>query len=81
MCKRDLGLDAFSVFTGSELVVDSMLAIGADGAANIDPAGYVALYDYARYGDVRAARREQERLMRLYTIVEVALPSRMGCAG
>jgi 4-hydroxy-tetrahydrodipicolinate synthase len=80
--KSDLGLDAFSVFTGSELVVDSMLAIGADGAvpglANIDPAGYVALYDYARYGDIRAARREQERLMRLYTIVDVASPSRMG---
>jgi 4-hydroxy-tetrahydrodipicolinate synthase len=80
--KRDRGLDSFAVFTGSELVVDSMLAVGADGAVpglgNIDPSGYVAIYQHCRNGNAPAARREQERLMRLYTIVEVAAPSRMG---
>ena len=80
--KRDLGLDGFAVFTGSEIVVDAVLAMGADGAVpglgNIDPSGYVAIYNHARNGDVDAARREQERLMRLFTIVNVASPSRMG---
>jgi 4-hydroxy-tetrahydrodipicolinate synthase len=80
--KRDRGLDSFTVFTGSELVVDSALAMGADGAvpglANIDPAGYVALYNHSRNRDALSARREQERLMRLFTIIDVAPPSRMG---
>jgi 4-hydroxy-tetrahydrodipicolinate synthase len=80
--KRDRGLDNFAVFTGSELVVDSVLAMGADGAVpglgNVDPRGYVAIYDYVRAGDMRAAKLEQERLMRLFTIVNVASPSRMG---
>lgn len=80
--KRDRGLDSFAVFTGSELVVDAVLAMGADGAvpglANIDPAGYVAIYDHTRIGDGEAARKEQERLMRLFTITDVGSPERMG---
>jgi 4-hydroxy-tetrahydrodipicolinate synthase len=80
--KRDRGLEGFAVFTGSEIVVDAALAMGADGAVpglgNIDPSGYVAIYNHARNGDAAAARREQERLMRLFTIVNVASPSRMG---
>jgi 4-hydroxy-tetrahydrodipicolinate synthase len=80
--KRDRGLGSFAVFTGSELVVDSALAMGADGAvpglANIDPAGYVAIYDHVLAGHMEAARREQERLMRLFAIVEVASPGRVG---
>jgi len=80
--KRDRGLDSFAVFTGSELVVDSVLAMGADGAVpglgNIDPSGYVAIYNHCRAGDTEAARLEQERLMRLFTITDVASPNRMG---
>jgi 4-hydroxy-tetrahydrodipicolinate synthase len=80
--KRDLGLDEFAVFTGSELVVDTVLAMGADGAVpglgNVDPSGYVAIYEHARAGNADAARKEQERLMRLFTIIDVAPPSRMG---
>lgn len=80
--KRDRGLDAFAVFSGSELVVDAVLAMGADGAVpglgNIDPAGYVAIYDHARIGDGEAARKEQERLMRLFAITDVGSPARMG---
>jgi 4-hydroxy-tetrahydrodipicolinate synthase len=80
--RRERRLDGFAVFTGSELVVDSALAMGADGAvpglANVDPDGYVAIYRHVRAGDLAAARAEQERLMRLFTIVDVASPSRMG---
>ncbi|MCP2163409.1 dihydrodipicolinate synthase family protein [Goodfellowiella coeruleoviolacea] len=80
--KRDRGLADFAVFTGSELVVDSVLAMGADGVVpglgNVDPAGYVAIYDHVRAGDLAAASAEQERLMRLFTITDVAPPSRMG---
>ena len=38
------GVSGFSVLTGSELLVDSALAVGADGAvpglANVDPDGH-----------------------------------------
>ncbi|NKQ52765.1 dihydrodipicolinate synthase family protein [Amycolatopsis sp. K13G38] len=82
LAKRERGLDSFAVFTGSELVVDAALAMGADGAVpglgNVDPAGYVALYEYALAGNFEAARREQERLFQLYDITTAAPPERMG---
>ena len=75
-------LPGFSVFTGSELLVDTALYIGASGAvpglANVDPAGYVRLYQAARAGDWAVARSEQERLFRLFSIVRAAKPGRMG---
>ncbi|WP_410655096.1 dihydrodipicolinate synthase family protein [Amycolatopsis sp. lyj-112] len=80
--KRERGLDRFAVFTGSELLVDTALALGADGAvpglANVDPVGYVLIYDHFRSGNAHAARREQERLLKLFAITEVAPPGRMG---
>ncbi|MBE1493723.1 4-hydroxy-tetrahydrodipicolinate synthase [Amycolatopsis lexingtonensis] len=80
--KRDRGLDDFAVFTGSELVVDAALAMGADGAVpglgNVDPVGYVLIHDHFKSGNLAAARREQERLMKLFSITSVAPPSRMG---
>jgi 4-hydroxy-tetrahydrodipicolinate synthase len=64
--------------TGSELVVDSALQMGAQGVVpglgNVDPAGYVRLYDAAKRGDWAAARREQERLCRLFGMVTAGLP-------
>ncbi|MFF4838771.1 dihydrodipicolinate synthase family protein [Streptomyces collinus] len=72
----------FSVLTGSELLVDSALALGADGAvpglANVDPHGYVRLYRMCRSGDWEGARAEQERLCALFGIVGVGDPARMG---
>ncbi|POX53222.1 dihydrodipicolinate synthase family protein [Streptomyces sp. Ru72] len=72
----------FSALTGSELVVDSALALGADGAvpglANVDPEGYVRLDRLCRAGDWEAARAEQERLCALYGMVGVGDPARMG---
>jgi 4-hydroxy-tetrahydrodipicolinate synthase len=64
------------LMTGSEIVVDNALMMGAHGVvpglANVDPKGYVRLWDAARRGDWDAARKEQERLCRLFEIVWVA---------
>ncbi|MBB5084176.1 dihydrodipicolinate synthase family protein [Nonomuraea endophytica] len=71
----------FSVLTGSEITVDSALAMGADGVVpglgNVDPHGYVRLTSAAARGDAAAAKEEQERLVRLFQIVRVG-GSRMG---
>ncbi|EJL56418.1 dihydrodipicolinate synthase/N-acetylneuraminate lyase [Rhizobium sp. CF122] len=64
------------LMTGSEIAVDSALLMGAHGVvpgiANVDPHGYVRLWDAAQRGDWVAARKEQERLCRLFEIVWVA---------
>ncbi|MFG2134333.1 dihydrodipicolinate synthase family protein [Streptomyces sp. NPDC048751] len=76
------GITGFSVLTGSELLVDAALALGADGAvpglANVDPHGYVRLDRLFREGDGVAARAEQERLCALFGLVGVGDPGRMG---
>ncbi len=63
----------FRLFTGSELVADSSILMGADGCvpglANVDPSGYVRLYEAAVRGDLLAARAEQERLIDLFQMV------------
>lgn len=73
---------AFSILTGSELTVDSALFMGADGVVpglgNVDPAGYSRLYRACRAADWETARTEQERLLRLFDIVDVGDPMRMG---
>jgi 4-hydroxy-tetrahydrodipicolinate synthase len=75
-----------AMMTGSEIVCDSALAAGAHGIvpglANVDPHGYVRLYDLCRKGDWAAARAEQERLCRLFEIVWISLPrTSAGSAG
>jgi 4-hydroxy-tetrahydrodipicolinate synthase len=67
-------------------MVDTALLGGADGCVpglgNVDPAGYVRLYDAARRGDWAAARAEQERLIALFQIVFQGLPqTSMGASG
>lgn len=80
--RNRLGLSKFSIFTGSELIIDAALLMGADGAVpglgNVDPAGYVRVYQAGRAGDWGAARREQERLYRLFSIIYAGTPNRMG---
>ncbi|MFJ3229845.1 dihydrodipicolinate synthase family protein [Streptomyces sp. NPDC086787] len=72
----------FAVLTGSELVADAALALGADGVvpglANVDPHGYVRLYRLARSNDPVGARAEQDRLCALFGMVNAGDPARMG---
>jgi 4-hydroxy-tetrahydrodipicolinate synthase len=76
------GLPGFSAFTGSELLVDAALLLGASGSVpglgNVDPAGFVRIYNAARAGDWERARGEQERLYRLFSIIYGSTPGRMG---
>lgn len=75
-------LPDFPVLTGSELLADVSMDLGAaglvPGLGNIDPHGYVRLYRAARAGDRETARREQERLLDLFRIISVADRSRVG---
>ncbi|ULN36149.1 dihydrodipicolinate synthase family protein [Mycolicibacterium smegmatis] len=70
------------VFTGSETMTDVALNLGAHGAvpglANVDPHGYVRIRQAARAGDWATAASEQERLRRIFAIVDVADRSRIG---
>ncbi|MGW5368435.1 dihydrodipicolinate synthase family protein [Streptomyces sp. NPDC004009] len=74
----------FGVLTGSELIADAALALGADGVvpglANVDPHGYVRLYRLCRAGDWEGARAEQERLCALFGIAAAGDPARMGAS-
>ncbi|MBN6042039.1 dihydrodipicolinate synthase family protein [Amycolatopsis sp. 195334CR] len=80
--KAERGLDSFAVFTGSELMVDTALALGANGVvpglANVDPDGYVAIHRHVLAGELDAAKKVQERLLNLFTITDVAPVDRMG---
>ena len=79
---QKMGLKEFVVLTGSELTVDSALMAGAHGVVpgigNIDPVGYVKIFDCVAAGDYKAARAEQERLTEMFGLVDVGAPSRMG---
>ncbi len=63
------GVEGFACMTGSEITVDFAMMAGGVGAVpglgNVDPAGYVGLYDALVAGDYAEARRKQERLVRL----------------
>ena len=84
LSRREKQLDDFAIMTGSELTVDSSLAFGVDGVVpglgNVDPAGYVRLFKAAVGGDAAAARAEQDRLFRLFDIINVADRKRMGAS-
>lgn len=80
-------LPNFAVFTGHEVVTDGAMLGGAagivPGLGNVDPAGYVRVYDAAKVGDWASAVAEQDRLARLFDITGVATPGRVsaGAAG
>ncbi|RZT20376.1 4-hydroxy-tetrahydrodipicolinate synthase [Kribbella sp. VKM Ac-2569] len=84
LSRREKALDDFVIMTGSEVTVDSALAFGVDGVVpglgNVDPAGYARLFKAAVGGDAAAARDEQDRLFRLFDIINVADRSRMGAS-
>ncbi|MFI9237698.1 dihydrodipicolinate synthase family protein [Streptomyces sp. NPDC053079] len=79
---RGHGLDrTFAVLTGSELTVDAALLAGAHGVVpglgNVDPAGYVRLYEHARAGRWAEAAAEQDRLAALFALVDAGDPAEM----
>ncbi|MFI6058052.1 dihydrodipicolinate synthase family protein [Streptomyces sp. NPDC051286] len=80
--RREGPAPEFSILTGSELTVDAALLAGADGVVpgigNVDPAGYVRLYDAARAGDWALAAKEQERLVALFAMVDAGPEADMG---
>ncbi|WP_371404981.1 dihydrodipicolinate synthase family protein [Kribbella sp. NBC_00662] len=84
LSRREKQLENFAIMTGSEVTVDSALAFGVDGVVpglgNVDPGGYVRLFKAAVAGDAAAARAEQDRLFRLFDIINVADRSRMGAS-
>lgn len=61
------------VFSGSEVLADVGLFLGAHGLVpglgNVDPAGFVRLYGAATRGDWDAAKAEQTRLRELFRII------------
>ncbi len=84
---RGLLIDAqsrpnFSVMTGSELIIDGLLMAGATGSvpgiANVDPHGFVKIYDAVQTGDYATAKAEQDRLYKLFAIIRCGDLSRMG---
>lgn len=64
------------MITGSDITGDAAILQGARGmivgVANIDPHGFVRVYDAAIKGDWEAARAEQERLHALRLITKIA---------
>ncbi|MGW8378151.1 dihydrodipicolinate synthase family protein [Streptomyces sp. ODS28] len=72
----------FSVLTGSELTVDAALLAGCDGVVpglgNVDPSGYVRLYEAAAAGEWAQAAKEQERLVDLFGLVDAGPEAEMG---
>jgi 4-hydroxy-tetrahydrodipicolinate synthase len=84
LATRDI--PGFVVMTGSERTADAAMLMGAHGIVpglgNVDPAGYVRLYDAAVRGDWAACVAEQDRLCRLFTMVKAAAPrASLGSAG
>lgn len=65
--------------TGSETLADLAMARGAagivPGLGNVDPHGYVRLYEAARAGDFASAKSEQRRLADLFARL-IGIPDR-----
>ena len=76
MIENTRDLPGFSVITGSDITGDAAILQGAHGlivgVANIDPHGFVKVFEAASRGDWAAARIEQERLHKLRLIAKIA---------
>lgn len=73
MANHDAG-SPISIYTGTEVIVDADMLKGVDGVVpglgNVDAPAYVELFTLCRDGRWAEARELQERLVRLFTIVE-----------
>ena len=69
-------IEGFAVITGSDITGDAAMLQGAHGmivgVANIDPHGFVKLYNHASKGEWDQAREVQERLHKLRLIAKIA---------
>jgi len=69
-------IEGFAVLTGSETTVDNALLMGAHGVVpgigNVDPGGFVRIFNAISSGEIDGARREQERLFKLFAITAQA---------
>jgi len=72
MGNRELGRP-LKIFTGTEVVADADLLIGADGIVpglgNVDPASYGELYNLLAAGQWEEGRILQDRLVHLFRII------------
>ncbi|MFW6600254.1 dihydrodipicolinate synthase family protein [Propionibacteriaceae bacterium Y2011] len=79
--RRARGLDDFMIFTGSETCTDAAMFNGVDGIVpglgNVDPAGYVRIFDLMREGRHDDARLEQDRLLTMFDLIDVPDQQRM----
>ncbi|HXW78584.1 MAG TPA: dihydrodipicolinate synthase family protein [Acidimicrobiales bacterium] len=70
----------FAIFTGSETVVDCVMQMGASGAVpglgNVDPKGFVELYNACRAGQWEQARHQQDRLVEVFGVTRCAKPGK-----
>jgi 4-hydroxy-tetrahydrodipicolinate synthase len=75
-------MSGFRAFTGSELIVDASLRMGAAGSVpglgNVFPAEYARIYDLARAGEWDAAAALQERLLACF--FELITQGAPGCS-
>jgi 4-hydroxy-tetrahydrodipicolinate synthase len=78
---RTLLDEGVQCYSGSEVLADVALFLGAHGlvpgVGNVDPHGYVRLYEAAKRGDWETAKTEQVRLRKLFQIIHVG-DGRMG---
>jgi 4-hydroxy-tetrahydrodipicolinate synthase len=76
--RQTADIDGFTVVTGSDITCDAAILQGAHGmivgVGNIDPHGFVRLYNHAIAGEWASARAEQERLHQLRDVAKVATP-------
>lgn len=81
--RRELGLDSFSVLTGSEVTADLSVLLGVDGIipglGNVDPGTFVRLMAAVRAGEWEKAELEQQRILGLFDIL--GIPDRRRLSG
>ena len=72
----------FSVMTGSEQTIDGSLAAGAAGVVpglgNVDPHGFVRIWNASQAGDFAGAVAAQKQLFKLEPIVRTGNAARLG---
>lgn len=76
LCQENAKLGhPLSLLTGHEIVVDGAYLSGADGSvpglANVDPAGYIRMWNAFEAGDWESVKLEQDRLNDLSHIFDV----------